>query len=279
MRNVKSIKCIIAAVLVVAIVACGALVATKTGVFEEETTTTEPVTVPTARVTFIEGITVNECFKLLEENSVASYDELMQAAQNYQFTGNKVFSDIPVENNRAFKLEGYLFPDTYDFYLDESPESVIERFLSNADSKITDEMRARASELGYTMDEILTIASIIQAESYFEKDAPLIASVIYNRLESGTPLGMDSAWFYIERNIGDYLGEESIEKYEEYYHTYDFHGLPEGPICNPGMVAINAALYPEETDYFYFCNDEDGNIYYAVTDSEHIENCEKIGIY
>jgi UPF0755 protein len=278
MRSGKSIKFIIAAVLVVAIVICGVLVATKTDFFEEETTT-EPETLATTRITFIEGITVNECFKLLEENSVASYAELMEAAQNYDFSDYKVFGDIPTENNRAFKLEGYLFPDTYDFYLDESPESVIGRFFSNSDLKITDEMRARASELGYTMDEILTIASIIQAESYFAEDAPLIAGVIYNRLESGTPLGMDSVYFYMERNIGDYLGEKGMEEFGDYYDTYDFPGIPEGPICNPGMVAINAALYPEETDYFFFCNDEDGNIYYAVTYNEHIENCHKLGIY
>ena len=277
MRNKNKLKIIIIAILVVSVLICGILVVDKTGVFEEETTT-EPVTLATAKITFIEGSTLTEIFKLLEQNGVCSYDALMNTAQNYRFTDYKIYGDIPVDEDRCFKLEGYLFPDTYDFFLNEAAESVIARFLSNSDVKITDEMRNRATELGYTVDEIMIIASIIQAEGAFTDDAATIAGIIYNRLEDGIKLQMDSTYFYVEDDIASYVGEENADSYKEIYDTYTCYSLPQGPVCNPGMFAINAALYPEETDYYYFCHDNDGNTYYAKTYNEHLRNCEKAGL-
>jgi UPF0755 protein len=277
MKNVKNLKIILIAILVVAVLIGGGLVAGNADLFPEETTT-EPVTLATTRITFIEGSTLTECFKLLEENGVASYDSLMSVAQSTQFNNYEIYSQIPDDENRCFKLEGYLFPDTYDFFLDESPESVISRFLSNTDVKITDEMRQRATELGYTMDEIIIIASIIQAEGAFENDAATIAGIIYNRLEDGIKLQMDSTYFYVEDDIASYVGEENTDSYKEIYDTYTCYSLPQGPVCNPGMFAINAALYPEETGYYYFCHDNTGNTYYATNYSDHLANCRKAGL-
>ena len=277
MKNVKNLKIIIIAIIIVAVLIGGGLVAGNADLFPEETTT-EPVTLATTRITFIEGSTLTECFKLLEENGVASYDSLMSVAQSTQFNNYEIYSQIPDDENRCFKLEGYLFPDTYDFFLDESPESVISRFLSNTDVKITDEMRQRATELGYTMDEIIIIASIIQAEGAFENDAATIAGIIYNRLENGIKLQMDSTYFYVEDDIASYVGEENTDSYKEIYDTYTCYSLPQGPVCNPGMFAINAALYPEETDYYYFCHDNAGNTYYATNYSDHLANCRKAGL-
>lgn len=277
MRNTKNLKIIITAIIIVAVLIGGGLVVGNSDLFTEETTT-EPIVLATTRITFIEGSTLTECFKLLEENGVASFDDLMNVAQNYAFNDYKIYSDIPIDENRCFKLEGYLFPDTYDFFLDEAPESVIARFLSNTDVKITDEMRDRATELGYTMDEIIVIASIIQAEGAFPDDAATIAGIIYNRLDDGIKLQMDSTYFYVEEDIASYVGEENLGEYKEIYDTYTCYSLPQGPVCNPGMFAINAALYPEETDYYYFCHDKDGNTYYAKTYSEHLRNCDKAGL-
>lgn len=277
MRNTKNLKIIITAIIIVAVLIGGGLVVGNSDLFTEETTT-EPIVIATTRITFIEGSTLTECFKLLEENGVASFEDLMNVAQNYAFNDYKIYSDIPVDENRCFKLEGYLFPDTYDFFLDEAPESVIARFLSNTDVKITDEMRNRATELGYTMDEIIVIASVIQAEGAFPDDASTIAGIIYNRLDDGIKLQMDSTYFYVEEDIASYVGEENKADYKEDYDTYTCYSLPQGPVCNPGMFAINAALYPEETDYYYFCHDKDGNTYYAKTYSEHLRNCDKAGL-
>ncbi|MBQ4104408.1 MAG: endolytic transglycosylase MltG [Clostridia bacterium] len=277
MRNKNNLKIIIIAIIVVAVLIAGGLVVGNSELFEDETTT-EPVTLATTRITFIEGSTLTECFKLLEENGVASYESLMNVAQSTQFNNYEIYAQIPDDENRCYKLEGYLFPDTYDFFLDEAPESVISRFLSNTDVKITDEMKARATELGYTMDEIIIIASIIQAEGAFPDDAATIAGIIYNRLEDGIKLQMDSTYFYVEDDIASFVGEENKENYKEIYDTYTCYSLPRGPVCNPGMFAINAALYPEETDYYYFCHDNDGNTYYAKTYSEHLKNCDKAGL-
>ncbi len=277
MRNTKNLKIIITAIIIVAVLIGGGLVVGNSDLFTEETTT-EPIVLATTRITFIEGSTLTECFKLLEENGVASFDDLMNVAQNYAFNDYKIYSDIPVDENRCFKLEGYLFPDTYDFFLDEAPESVIARFLSNTDVKITDEMRDRATELGYTMDEIIVIASIIQAEGAFPDDASTIAGIIYNRLDDGIKLQMDSTYFYVEEDIASYVGEENKVDYKEDYDTYTCYSLPQGPVCNPGMFAINAALYPEETDYYYFCHDKNGNTYYATNYSDHLANCRKAGL-
>ncbi len=277
MKNVKNLKIILIAILVVAVLIGGGLVVGNSELFSEETTT-EPVTIATTRITFIEGSTLTECFNLLEENGVASYESLMNVAQSTQFNNYEIYAQIPDDENRCFKLEGYLFPDTYDFFLDESPESVISRFLSNTDVKITDEMRQRATELGYTMDEIIIIASIIQAEGAFENDAATIAGIIYNRLEDGIKLQMDSTYFYVEDDIASYVGEENTDSYKEIYDTYTCYSLPQGPVCNPGMFAINAALYPEETGYYYFCHDNAGNTYYATNYSDHLANCRKAGL-
>lgn len=277
MRNTKNLKIIITAIIIVAVLIGGGLVVGNSDLFTEETTT-EPIVLATTRITFIEGSTLTECFKLLEENGVASFDDLMNVAQNYAFNDYKIYSDIPIDENRCFKLEGYLFPDTYDFFLDEAPESVIARFLSNTDVKITDEMRDRATELGYTMDEIIVIASIIQAEGAFENDAATIAGIIYNRLDDGIKLQMDSTYFYAHNDIASYVGEENLGEYKEIYDTYTCYSLPQGPVCNPGMFAINAALYPEETDYYYFCHDKNGNTYYATNYSDHLANCRKAGL-
>ena len=277
MNNVKNLKIIMIAIIVVAVLIAGGLVVGNSELFEDETTT-EPVTLATTRITFIEGSTLTECFKLLEENGVASYESLMNVAQSTQFNNCEIYSQIPNDENRCFKLEGYLFPDTYDFFLDEPPESVISRFLSNTDVKITDEMRQRATELGYTMDEIIIIASIIQAEGAFPDDASTIAGIIYNRLEDGIKLQMDSTYFYVEDDIASFVGEENMDSYKEIYDTYTCYSLPQGPVCNPGMFAINAALYPEETDYYYFCHDNAGNTYYATNYSDHLANCRKAGL-
>lgn len=277
MRNKNNLKIIIIAIIVVAVLIGGGLVVGNSDLFEEETTT-EPVTLATTRITFIEGSTLTECFKLLEENGVASYESLMNVAQSTQFNNYEIYAQIPDDENRCFKLEGYLFPDTYDFFLNEEPESVINRFFSNTDVKITDEMRQRATELGYTMDEIIIIASIIQAEGAFPDDASTIAGIIYNRLEDGIKLQMDSTYFYVEDDIASYVGEENMDSYKEIYDTYTCYSLPQGPVCNPGMFAINAALYPEETDYYYFCHDNAGNTYYATNYSDHLANCRKAGL-
>ncbi|MBR5872694.1 MAG: endolytic transglycosylase MltG, partial [Oscillospiraceae bacterium] len=179
--------------------------------------------------------------------------------------------------------EGYLFPDTYEFYTNSSPRSVIAKFIDNFNNKITAEYYERMQELGMTLDELITLASIIQSEAAYMDDMEKVSSAFHNRLApgSGLPyLQSDVTYFYYTENIEPFVDDEELsDKYLSAYYTYPNYkaGLPVGPICNPGLNAIKAALYPANTNYYYFVTDFDGNFYYAATLSEHETNIIKAG--
>lgn len=212
----------------------------------------------TVSVLIPEGYSMKEIFALLAENEVATVDELMDAAANYPFKYS--FLDDSTLGTPE-RLEGYLFPDTYQFYKDSDPATALSKMLVNFDNKFTEDLRDRASVLGYSLHDILTVASIIEKETD-GVDQTLISSVVYNRLEntsSGTNgyLQMDSTIQYILDERKEQLTEEDLA-IDSPYNTYKNKGLPAGPICSPGMSSIRAALYPEDTNYYYFIlgNDE-----------------------
>lgn len=241
--------------------------------------TTESLTV---KLTFPEGYTALEIAEKLEKNNVCSVSDFMKAAQSEELAAKFGFLEgMENREERAFLLEGYIFPDTYEFYKEENAESVISRFLKNAQSKLTDELKAKAAKLGYSMDEIISLASVIQAEAGDAKEMGKVSSVLHNRIESPDYglLQCDVTIHYVNENIlvSPYL-EGNKSRFSEYYNTYKRKGVPVGAICNPGLDAINAALNPEETDYFYFVTDKDWNYYYASTYEEHLKNCKKCGI-
>lgn len=231
----------------------------------------------TVTVTFPEGYTVTQIAQRLEESGVCSAEDFLNVVNN---PSAEVLSTLGIENpdERIFTLEGYVFPDTYEFYKQENAESVLGRFTDNFVSKITDADKARANELGYTMDEILTIASIIQKEAGIDSQNDKVSSVLHNRLKTGTPIQCDVTVEYLNDYCSPYLENGLSEEEKGNYNTYKCPALPKGPICNPGYAAIQSALYPEQTDYFYFVTDSDMNYYYASTWSEHVANCKKAGI-
>ena len=242
---------------------------------EETVSTTSNV----VRVTFPEGSTVSQIALLLEENGVCSAEEFMAAANNPLSLEGFDFN-IPNPGERAFLLEGYVFPDTYEFYRNESATNALKRFLKNTNTKLTDEIKARCDELGYTVDEILTLASIIQEEAGNPAEMGKVSSVLHNRLESNRfpRLQCDVATFYLRDYVKPYVDEIRYEELIDLYNTYNCEGLPAGPITNVGIDAINAALYPDDTDYYYFVTDSDGEYYYAETWAEHLDNCDIAGI-
>lgn len=248
-------------------------------IFPKEPEPTEPTTSNTVRVTFPEGSTVSQIAQLLEKNGVCSAAEFIAAANDSLNIEGSGF-DIPNPDERAFLLEGYIFPDTYEFYRNESAVSAMRRFLSNTQLKLDEDVVARCEELGYTVDEILTLASIIQEEAGDPAEMGKVSSVIHNRLDSSRfpKLQCDVATFYLRDYVKPYVDEARYGELTELYNTYNCEGLPAGPITNVGMDAINAALYPEETDYYYFVTDSDGNYLYAETWSGHLENCDRAGL-
>ncbi len=234
---------------------------------------------PTVRVMFPEGATVTEIAALLEQNSVCSAADFISQANNAALPEAYGFV-IADQADKAFLLEGYIFPDTYDFYVNEGAEKAIKRFLKNAQSKLNEEIKIRCSELGYTVDEILTLASVVQAECGNPEYMGKVSSVLHNRLKSNRlpRLECDATIFYLRESVEDYVTSERYEELKSLYNTYNFAGLPSGPICNPGIEAINAALYPEETDYYFFASDANGIYYFGETYQDHLEYCAEAGI-
>lgn len=227
----------------------------------------------TVTLYFPEGWSAKQIFDKLEKYGVCEADYLYKTIQNSNF--NEPFLSSAKSANtdaRYLLLEGYLFPDTYEFFVDNNASSVLKRFLDRFGEIWTDEYQQRADELGYSVDEIIRIASIIQREAANEEQMGEISSVLHNRLNNPTgfpTLDCDSTYNYIDNYVTPVVGDSLGAKYRQTYNTYACPKLPAGPICNPGEAAIRAALYPESTDYYYFQHDKQGNIYLARTNAEH----------
>ncbi len=222
----------------------------------------------TVDVTIPEGFTVRDVFQRLSEKKVSSLENLQAAATDGVFKYDFLEG---TEGQGIERLEGYLFPDTYQFYVGTEASSAINRMLSNFSTKFTDDMKIRAAELGYTMKDIVTMASIIEKEAKLDEDRAYVASVIYNRLNIGMTLGMDTTVLYL---YPEHKGEPTAEMLatDSPYNTHIYNGLPPTPICNPGMASIEAALYPAESDYYYFYADmESGklNFFTNYTDFDY----------
>jgi UPF0755 protein len=233
-----------------------------------------PVTADTIKLSFPEGWTTQQIFEKLEKYDVCTSNKLYTAMKTADFSYDFI-KNINDSQSRYLKLEGYLFPDTYDFYVDADTNYVIKKFLANFDEKWTDEYDARAKKLGYSMDEIITVASIVQKEAANASQMKTIASIIYNRLADPAnypTLGCDSTAIYISNYVTPIVGEAQGSFYYSKYDSSAIKGLPPGPICNPGIDAIKAALYPADTKYYYFAHDNTGKIYLAETYKEHKNN-------
>ena len=237
-----------------------------------------------------EGYNCAQIFSLLEEKGVCTVAELEAYAANGELD-DYWFLD-GVERGDKYCLEGYLFPDTYKFYTNDDPERVLEKFLDDFDYRFTDLMKERITELnnhltsimsskGYseeeiqkklvTIREIVIIASLIEKETADDSESYKISSVIYNRLYdwSYPPyLNIDAALVYA-LNGKEVLTEED-KLLDNPYNTYLYMGLVPGPIANPGLNSLNAALLPEDTDYYFYALDPDINKHhFSSTQSEH----------
>ena len=220
-------------------------------------------------VTIQEGLTVRQIFELLEKEGVSTVEKLNDMAANHDYAFS-FLEDIPLGDPN--RLEGYLFPDTYNFYMGEDPKYVINKMLVNFDSKVDDSMRQKIADKGYTIQELLTVASMIEKETD-GTDRTTIASVIYNRLNNpgaGTAgyLQVDATIQYVLPE-GEIVSEEDYQTVNSPYNTYLNKGLPPGPIANPGLESIMAALNPESTNYYYYALGDDGVHHFFTSYSEH----------
>ena len=226
----------------------------------------------TVRITIPEGYTVSQIIHLMAEKGVNTEENLLEAAKTASFS----YEYINNNSEDISRLEGYLFPDTYDFYLNEKPANAINRLIKNFDSKLDDDLLAQAEARGYDLKKIITIASLIEKETD-GTDQAKIASVIYNRLEGSGDKGgtygllqIDAALLYA---LPDHEGPitNTDKQTDSKYNLYKYAGLPPTPIANPGLAAIEAALEPDTTDYYYYALGKDGKHHFSKTLQEHNE--------
>jgi UPF0755 protein len=218
----------------------------------------------TVKVTIPEGYSVPQVFSLLVRKGVCASEEVLyKAMEEYDFSDKYSLIDELEDNpDRCYLLEGYLYPDTYEFYRLSKGEDAIGKFLRNGNGKITEADKQKAAELGMSVHQVLTIASLVEKEGKDKASKYNIASVIHNRLMINMKLQLDASIYYVEKYIKPYI-DGDINRYNSFYNTYKCPALPAGPICNPGREAINAALNPPQTDYLYFYSDEQNNYYFS----------------
>ena len=220
-------------------------------------------------VTFPEGYTLDQCAAVLEEAGVCRADEFIEAFNNADF-GYNFEKRVEDKETKYYKMEGYCFPDTYTFFKDSEPEVVCKKIYANFAEKVNANMLGRMDDLGLTLDETLALASIVQSEAPTSNQMKLVSSVFWNRLN--------------DKETFPRLESDPTKKYAalsgiELYDTYKSEGVPPGAICNPGADAINAVLYPEQTEYYFFCSNlTTQEFYYAKTLKQHEKNLAEAGL-
>ena len=239
----------------------------------------------TVAVTIPEGTTYYKLKKILHKAGLtfddAEFDMCMNSPD--MFVDYDFVSKIEINDERDFILAGYLYPDTYMFDVNSKPETIIRKFLNNMKSKLYDEYYTRAKGLGMSMDQVITLASVIQMETGKPLDMMYISAVFHNRLKSKDKslrkFGSSASINYLIEQRGEkttLLHTDEQLKIDSPYNTYTHEGLPPGPICMPGLDAISAALYPEPgCGYLYFCATGDGGTAFATNLKQHNKNIAK----
>lgn len=235
---------------------------------------------PTKDILIPEGRTLLETVEILEGQGYIDKEKFFRIASQ-KLEQYKFLESVKESDARKYPLEGYLYPDTYRMDEGWTEEQLILRMLDQFNRIFTQEYYDRAQELGMTVDEVVTLASLIEAEARYPADYKKISSVFHNRLKKGMKLESDVTVQYARVYAG--LGRTSVVLYKDLeidspYNTYIHEGLPPGPVCSPRKDAIEAALYPEKTNYLFFFATPDGTNIYNETYEKHIADQKKYGV-
>ena len=233
------------------------------------------------QLTIIEGWTVDEIAALLDQQekiNVKTTAELVGRSVDKQPFASRLRNDFPFLQNLPpnRSLEGYLFPDTYRVWADQLPDSLILKQLQEFSDKFGKALPGPASEPLKTLDDVVTLASIVEGEVRNPDDMKIVAGIFLNRMRIGMRLQTDASINYYTGS-GRSRSTSSDLQLDTPYNSYKYAGLPPSPVGNPGSNAIQAVLDPAKTDYFYFLTDAQGRVYYAKTLDEHAENRQKAG--
>ncbi|NMB29828.1 MAG: endolytic transglycosylase MltG [Clostridiales bacterium] len=238
----------------------------------------------TVQITIPEGYNIKQIAEELEENNICEADEFLDYVDtaNLSYKFEEKISNDPL---KFYQKEGFLFPDTYIFYENERIENILTKFYSTFDKKITDEMYDKMQEKNLSLNQVMTLASMVQAESANKEQMRMVASVFINRFNNSLDfpkMQSDPTKKYVNEVIKSKIKMSSYDLYQKVFDSYDTYvgvGLPPGPICNPGIDAIEAVLDPADTDYYFFChNIKTREIYYAKTNDEHEKNLKAAGL-
>lgn len=216
------------------------------------------------RITIPEGYNLYQIADLLEEKKITGREDFIKKAKDQTFRAGL--------NIKSVSLEGYLYPETYFFYKGMKTEEIIRQMVERFHSVFTEDLKKKSREMGYTVNEIVTLASIIEKETGNPDERPLISAVFHNRLKKKMRLQSDPTTIYgiIETFDGNLRKRDLLQKTP--YNTYRISGLPLGPIANPGIESIKAALYPANVDYLFFVSMNNGSHVFAKTLREHNKN-------
>jgi len=224
-------------------------------------------------ITIPEGFSLKQVEDRFVGAGLAKRDEL----KNYRPEADPPLADkfskemppILSDKPKTASLEGYLFPDTYRFFKDATLSDVISKMFDNLSDKLTPDLKTAIKNSSHSTYEILTMASLVEKEISKDSDRRIVAGVLWKRLKAGVPLQVDATLVYI---TGRNEIHESDKKINSPYNTYIYRGLPRGPIANPGLSAIKAAIFPENSPYWYYLSAKDGTTIFSKTLEEHLHN-------
>lgn len=219
-----------------------------------------------------EGFTVEQIANRLDANGIVKRDDFINEVQNGDFPFDFI-NEIPANKKIKYRLEGYLFPDTYEIEKTATAHEIIHLLLKRYDEIWQDEWNQKVQSLNLTRHEFMTLASIVEREVKVKKEQDIVAGVYLNRLKINMPLQADATVQYIFQKQKERLYLDDL-KINDPYNTYQIPGLPPGPIANPGKAAMEAMLNPKKTNYLYYVTKKDGTgeHYFAETFAQHQEN-------
>lgn len=229
------------------------------------------------RVTIIEGWDLRDIALHLEEKNLFSSQELFEITgyPPVDYPNVDIFAkdfsqefDFLKDKPREASLEGYIFPDTYNIVIGENAEDFVKKALQNFGRKLTPELRAEIKRQGKSIFDIIIMASMIEKEVVTAEDKRLVSGILWKRLEAGLPLQVDATISYITGRQTTKISKKETE-IDSPYNTYKYLGLPKGPIANPGLESITAAIYPESSPYWYYLSTPEGETIFSRTLEEH----------
>lgn len=233
----------------------------------------------TVSITVFEGSTIIKISKIVEAAGFCTAQEFIDVVENTDWSQFKFYQYVEDDVNKPFKMEGFLYPETYDFYPEATAYEIAEKMLGHFDSLITDEMYAQMAQQGFTLQDVVTVASYVEEEAGDPINQPDVAAVFLNRLKEGSPfpkMESDVSYYYMREQIEPYLGvgrDQSPVEMQQAVNTYLCEGIPVTPVSSPSITAIQAVLNPTpDSPYYFFLTDLTGKYYYAETWEGHTQN-------